>query len=223
MTQKITIKPTSTDQSPGTPSILKLEGIDYVERRETQQAFEIDDRFNPINPQFIKTEHFTSPFTPIRDPWIDPPIETASDAVPENENQDWERLSTTLLPAEVQSWIYVEKELAEIREEVKETCAVAEDVHPVPESAYDETRFLLARVSRDVPMPDMMWLERGGIGLQWNPENSIVTMSLYGDNHVNFVAILGKQHEIAATCPLSDQLLLPSFLEKLPILFQKRT
>ena len=115
------------------------------------------------------------------------------------------------------------EELNEVREEVKETCEIDSDVSPVPEQAYEEALNLLKRMHSDVPVPDIMWLERGGIGLQWNPENSIVTMSLYGDNHVNFVAILGKQHEIAVTCPLSDQLLLPSFLETLPILFQKRT
>ena len=115
------------------------------------------------------------------------------------------------------------EELNEVREEVKETCEIDSDVSPVPEQAYEETLNLLKRIHSNVPTPDIMWLERGGIGLQWSPENSIVTMSLYGDNHVNFVAILGKQHEIAVTCPLSDQLLLPSFLEILPILLQKRT
>ena len=115
------------------------------------------------------------------------------------------------------------EELNEIREEVEETCAVTNDVYPVPESAYDETTSLLDQMPRNIPVPEMMWLERGGIGLQWRPENSIVTMSLYGDNHVNYVAILGKQYEIAVTCPLSDQLLLPGFLETLSTLFQKRT
>ena len=223
MTQKTSINLTSTDRFPIAQFILRFEGIDCPELRETQQTHEIDDWFSWVNPQFIKTEHLTSLFAPIHDPWMGSPTETASDAVPENENQDWERLSTALLPAEVQSWVYVEKELAEIREEVKETCAVAEDVHPVPQSAYDETSSLLAQVPRNVPMPDMMWLESGGIGLEWRPGDGIVTMSLYGDNHVNLVIILGKQHEIAATCPLSDHLLLPSFLEILSALFQQRT
>ena len=219
MTQKTTINPTSTDRSSNAQSILKLAGVDYVERRETQQSFEIDDWFNPINPQFIKTEHFTNQFTPICDPWMDSPTETDSDVIPENENQDWKNRSTAPLSAEVQSWSYVEKELAEIHKEVQETCAVAEDVHPVPEAAYDETRSLLAQVLPNVPIPDMMWLENGGIGLEWRPGDGIVTMSLYGDEHVTFVAIVGKQHKIAGTCPLSDQFLLPNFLAALPILF----
>ena len=115
-----------------------------------------------------------------------------------------------------------QRELEAIREEVEKTCAVANDVEPVPESAYSETSSLLKRTSHNIPMPDMMWLEDGGIGLEWRPGNGIVTMSLYGDNHVTFVAILGNQHEISGTCPLSDSRLLPSFLATLPLLFRRR-
>ncbi|MDE0011731.1 MAG: hypothetical protein OXU36_11320 [Candidatus Poribacteria bacterium] len=117
----------------------------------------------------------------------------------------------------------VSETLNEIREEVKEICAVTNDVTPVPESAYVETHSFLSQMPSNIPVPDIMWLESGGIGLEWRPGDSIVTMSLYGDNHVNLVAILGKQYEIAVTCPLSDQLVLPNFLETLSILFQQRT
>ena len=116
-----------------------------------------------------------------------------------------------------------QQELAAIREEVEETCAVANDVEPVPESAYSETFSLLTRIHYNIPMPDMMWLEDGGIGLEWRPGDGIVTMSLYGDEHVTFVAILNNQHKIAGTCPLTDSRLLPSFLATLPLLFRVRT
>lgn len=115
-----------------------------------------------------------------------------------------------------------QRELAAIREEVEDTCVVANDVEPVPESAYRETFSLLTRIHHNIPMPDIMWLEDGGIGLEWRPGDGIVTMSLYGDNHVTFVAILGNQHEIAGTCPLSDSRILPSFLATLPLLFRQR-
>ena len=117
---------------------------------------------------------------------------------------------------------HIQRELDEIREEVEETCKVASDVSSVPQQAYDETSTLLKRISHDIPMPDMMWLEDGGIGLEWRPGDGIVTMSLYGDNHVTFVAILGDQHEIAGTCPLSDSRILPSFLATLPLIFRQR-
>ncbi len=116
----------------------------------------------------------------------------------------------------------VQSELDEIREEIEETCAVAKDVYPAPESAYEETTSLLEQMPRGIPMPDMMWLEDGGIGLEWRPGDGIVTMSLYGDNHVTFVAVLDDQHEIAGMCPLSDSILLPSFLATLPMLFRRR-
>lgn len=115
-----------------------------------------------------------------------------------------------------------QRELAAIREEIEETCAVANDVEPVPELAYKEAFSLLTRIHYNIPMPDMMWLEDGGIGLEWRPGDGIVTMSLYGDAHVTFVAILGNQHEIAGTCPLSDSRILPSFLATLPLLFRQR-
>ena len=117
----------------------------------------------------------------------------------------------------------VQRELDEIREEVEEICTVADDVYSVPESAYRETLSLLTRVHRNIPMPDVMWLEDGGIGLEWRPGNGIVTMSLYGDEHVTFVAILGNQHKVAGTCPLTDSRVLPGFLATLPLLFRQRT
>ena len=213
MTQKITINRTSTDRFPSAQSPLRVAGVDRVELGGTQQAFDIEDRVNSIDLQF------TSRSAPIREQWIGLPTKTISDGIPENENQDW----PVLFPVEVQSRIHVGKELAEIREEVKETCEIDSEVSPVPEPAYNQTISLLEQMPRNIPVPDIMWLERGGIGLEWRPGNCIVTMSLYGDNHVNFVAILGKQYEIAVTCPLSDQLLLPSFIQTLSILFQKRT
>ena len=99
---------------------------------------------------------------------------------------------------------------------------MASDIESVPEPACAETFSLLQQIPRDVPMPDMMWLEDGGIGLEWMPGDGIVTMSLYGNAHVTFVAILGNQHEIAGTCPLSDSRILPSFLATLPLLFRQR-
>ena len=113
----------------------------------------------------------------------------------------------------------MQRELDEIRKEVEETCAVAEDVYRVAEAAYEETLSLLEQMPRDIPMPDMMWLEDGGIGLEWRPGDGIITMSLYGDDHVNFVVVLDDQHEIGGTCPLSAPILLPNFLKTLSTAF----
>ena len=116
---------------------------------------------------------------------------------------------------------HVQRELEEIRKEVKETCSVAYDVHPVPESAYDETIFLLEQTPLDIPIPDMMWLEDGGIGLEWRPKDGIATMSFYGDNQVTFGASWGKPREIWGSCTLSDLVLLPNFLKMLSEAFRE--
>lgn len=116
---------------------------------------------------------------------------------------------------------HVQRELDEIREEVEETCAVAEDVYRVPESAYEETFSLLDQMPRDIPMPDMMWLEDGGIGFEWRPGNGIATMSLYGDGLVVYGASLGNECKVKGTCSLSDPILLPNFLKTLSAAFQE--
>ena len=115
----------------------------------------------------------------------------------------------------------VQRELDEIRKEVDETCAVADDVYSVPESGYEETLSLLAQMPRDIPMPDMMWLEDGGIGLEWRPGDGIATMSLYGDGLVVYGASLGNERRVKGTCSLSDPILLPNFLKTLSAAFQE--
>ena len=115
----------------------------------------------------------------------------------------------------------VQRELDEIRKEVEETCAVADDVYPVPESGYEETLSLLAQMPRDIPMPDVMWLEDGGIGLEWRPGDGIATMSLYGDGLVVYGASLGNDRRVKGTCSLSDPILLPNFLKTLSEAFQE--
>ena len=110
---------------------------------------------------------------------------------------------------------HVQSELDEIREEVEETCAVVGDVYPVPESAYNETLSLLEQMPRDIPMPDMMWLEDGGIGLEWRPGEGIATMSLYGDGLVVYGVFFSKDREIAGICPLVDAAFLQGFIATL--------
>ena len=112
------------------------------------------------------------------------------------------------------------RELEDIREEVEETCAVANDVHPVPPCAYDETLSLLKSMSRDIPLPDMMWLEDGGIGLEWRPGDGIATMSLYGDGLVVYGAFFTDNREVSGICPLSDTAFLQGFLTTLGSLLQ---
>ena len=100
---------------------------------------------------------------------------------------------------------------------------MADDVRVVPESAYDETLSLLKGMLHNTPMPDMMWLEDGGIGLEWRLGNGIATMSLYGDGHVIYGAFFSDKREVSGICALSDPAFLPGFLTTLSRLFQPRT
>ena len=115
---------------------------------------------------------------------------------------------------------HIQRELDEIREEVEETCKVAADVRAVPQQAYDEVSTLLKRISPGVPMPDMMWLEDGGIGLEWRPGDGIITMSLYGDGLIVYGAFFNKNREISGICSLTDTAFFQGFLTTLTHLFQ---
>ena len=113
----------------------------------------------------------------------------------------------------------VQRELADIREEVEETCAVADNVRAVPESAYEETLSLLRQLQHNIPMPDIMWLEDVGIGLEWRPRDGIATMSIYGDNLVIYGAFFCDKREFDGICSLSDTVLLDGFVTTLRNLF----
>jgi hypothetical protein len=69
------------------------------------------------------------------------------------------------------------QELEDIRDEVDETCAGADDVRPIPESAYDYARLFLQWIHHEIPKLDIMWSEDGGIGLEWRPREGIATMT----------------------------------------------
>ena len=111
------------------------------------------------------------------------------------------------------------RELKDIRQEAEEAYASDNEIDPVPESAYDETLCVLKRIHRSIPMPDMMWSEDGGIGLEWRPGNGIATMSLYGDNLVIYGAFFSDKRQVEGICTLSDTVLLQSFLTTLRNLF----
>ncbi len=130
-------------------------------------------------------------------------------------------LDFTLSPADKMLFLkHVQNELDEIREEVQETCAVVSEVEPVPESGYNETLALLERMPRDVPMPDMMWLEDGGIGLEWRPGEGIATISLYGDGNVIYGIFFSDKCQVDGICALSNYAILQGFLTMLSLLFQ---
>ena len=110
---------------------------------------------------------------------------------------------------------HVQHELDEIRTEVKETCAVDNDIEPMPESAYQDASSLLEILFyNNVPMPAIGWLMDGGIGFEWRSQDNkrIGTMSIYGDNQVVYGASLGNKRRVKGTCVLNDSVLPVNFL-----------
>ena len=112
-----------------------------------------------------------------------------------------------------------QRELQEVREDAEEAYALDNQIAPLPNSAYDDAHVLLAMLHRDVPMPDMMWSEDGGIGLEWRSGSGIATISLYGDNLVIYGAFFSDKREFDGICSLSDTVLLDGFVTTLKALF----
>lgn len=122
------------------------------------------------------------------------------------------------------SWLDgAERQLREIRLEAEEARELDSETEVVPESAYSEARFLLFLLNAPhfaIPMPDIIWLEDGGIGFEWRAKNGhgIGTMSLYGDNQVIYGASLGSTRRVKGTCALSNLTSLGHFFMALFVL-----
>jgi hypothetical protein len=121
------------------------------------------------------------------------------------------------LENEIHAWkTQVAETLEDIRCEAKEAYASDNEIDRVPESAYhDATSLLEMLFDHNVPMPHIGWAEDGSIGLEWRPENGIVTMGIYGDNLIIYGAFFQEHRQVEGVCHLSDTALLESFLETL--------
>ena len=109
----------------------------------------------------------------------------------------------------------VQRELDDIRQEAEEACTLDNEIDSVPDSAYDDTYYLLEILfDNNVPIPDIGWLMDGGIGFEWRSQDNkrIGTMSIYGDNQVVYGASLGNKRRVKGTCVLNDSVLPVNFL-----------
>ena len=114
------------------------------------------------------------------------------------------------------------RELEEVREDAEEAYASDDKIDPVPDSAYDDAHVLLELLHQNVPMPDMMWSEDGGLGFEWRPGSGIATISLYGDNLAIYGAFFNDNRQVEGICSLSDTVLLQGFLTTLRNLFEQK-
>ncbi len=109
----------------------------------------------------------------------------------------------------------VQRKLDDIRQEAEEAYTLDNEIDSVPDSAYDDTYYLLEILfDSNVPMPDIGWLMDGGIGFEWRSQDNkrIGTMSIYGDNQVFYGASLGSKRRVKGTCVLNDSVLPANFL-----------
>lgn len=114
-----------------------------------------------------------------------------------------------------------QRELDEIRQEAENAYASDNEIDPIPNSAYDDTFYLLEILfDNNVPMPDVGWLIDGGIGLEWRSQHvkGIGTMSIYGDNKIIYGASLKNGNRDKGTCELTDFVGLVRFFPMLKIL-----
>ncbi len=110
---------------------------------------------------------------------------------------------------------HVQRELDEVRREAEETCALDNEIDPVPDAAFHDASSLLEFLFyNDIPIPDIGWLIDGGIGFEWRSQDSkgIGTMSIYGDNQVVYGASFGSKRRVKGTCVLNDSVLPVNFL-----------
>lgn len=110
---------------------------------------------------------------------------------------------------------HIQRELDEIRQESEEAYTLDNEIDSVPDSAYDDTYYLLEILfDNNVPMPELGWLMDGGIGFEWRSQDNkrIGTMSIYGDNQVVYGASLGSKRRVKGTCVLNDSVLPVNFL-----------
>lgn len=128
-------------------------------------------------------------------------------------------LSSVVAP-DVFSLEDAQRELQEVREDAEEAHALDDQIAPVPDSAYDDAHVLLGMLHRDVPMPDTMWSEDGGLGFEWRPGSGIATISLYGDNLAIYGAFFDDKRQVDGVCALSDTAFLKGFITTLRNLFQ---
>jgi hypothetical protein len=112
------------------------------------------------------------------------------------------------------------RELQEVREDAEEAYASDDQIDPVPDSAYVDAHVLLELLHRNLPMPDMMWSEDGGLGFEWRPGSGIATISLYGDDLAIYGVFFDDKRQVDGICSLSDTVLLQGFLTTLRNLFE---
>ena len=107
----------------------------------------------------------------------------------------------------------IQRDLDEVRREAAKAYLLDREIDPVSESAYDDLLSLMAVFPESIPA--LGWAKDGSLGLEWRPEDGIVTMRICGDKLVIYGAFFNDKRELNGICSLSDPILLPNFLKML--------
>lgn len=113
--------------------------------------------------------------------------------------------------------IELEKSLKETREFLNEFLVSGASYQFI----YEVRRGFIPEVRSEI-IPEIMFLDGGGIGLEWRPDNGIITVSIYGDANAHIVVLINDyEYDISAKIPLSDKYVLFNVLRTLNHLLQK--
>ena len=119
-------------------------------------------------------------------------------------------------PREVFSKSEVDQELEGVRKESHEVYSTDESVIIPADTAFKESMDFLKQIRHTVLKPDIMWLEDGGIGMEWRTDDGIITASFYGNSCVVFCASFADcKNEFSGSCLLSNNFVASAFVTML--------
>lgn len=112
------------------------------------------------------------------------------------------------------------RELVELEKHSEHTLPLESKIQLVPESAFNDTLFLLEIMYHTgIPIPDINRTNHGSISLQWHTEEGAAIMELCGDGLVVYNAYSDKDSKDDGACLLSDSAALDELLGSLRCLY----
>ena len=93
--------------------------------------------------------------------------------------------------------------LQKVRLEAEEERRLDRELDAIPETAYNDVEGFFKSIYKSdygelyqiVPLPDIMPLDDGEIGLEWREEQKIFTLSFGGDGHIVFAGIFSAESQ----------------------------
>ena len=106
----------------------------------------------------------------------------------------------------------IEKALQKVRAEAEEERRLDPELDTIPETAYEDVEgFFKAIYKSDygkldqiIPLPDIMPLDDGEIGLEWRKGQKIFTLSFGGDGYIVFAGIFSDESRVRGILTFSS-------------------